>query len=281
MGRLSGKVAVVTGGVSGIGLATVELFIEEGAKVAVGDIQDDIGAALEARFAGNLLYVHTDVTDDSAIEALVAAAVERFGRIDVMFNNAGAPGNRDALIDIDAAGMARTSDLLTHSVVSGHKHAARQFVRQGGGGSIISTSSAAGLEGGWSSAAYTVAKHAVLGVVAQAVTEFGPHRIRSNAICPGITMTPIMAKAFGVDEAEASEFEAYLDGALGKMIPSGRVGWPRDIAECALWLASDASSYVNGAVIPVDGGATAVLMAPIADAMIQAGVDYNKSKGRG
>ena len=96
--------------------------------------------------------------------------------------------------------MARTSDLLTHSVVSGHKHAARQFVKQGGGGSIISTSSAAGLEGGWSSAAYTVAKHAVLGVVAQAVAEFGPHRIRSNAICPGITMTPIMAKAFGVDE---------------------------------------------------------------------------------
>ena len=275
MGKLSGKVAVITGGVSGIGLGTVELFIEQGAKVAVGDIQDDLGAALQARFPNDLIYVHTDVTDDAGIGALVQAAVDRFGKLDIMFNNAGAAGDRAALTEITAEGMARTSALLTTSVVLGHKHAARQFIKQGGGGAIVSTASAAGIEGGWSSAAYTVAKHAVIGVVHQAVAELGPHGIRSNAICPGITMTPIMAQAFGVPAEQASEFEGFLDKRLGTMIPSGRVAYPRDIAETVLFLSSDASSYVNGAVLPVDGGATAVLMAPIADAMIQAGADFN------
>ena len=275
MGRLSGKVAVITGGVSGIGLGTAELFIEEGAKVAVGDIQDDLGAALQARFPNDLIYVHTDVTSDEALGALVQAAVDRFGRLDIMFNNAGAAGDRAALTEISGAGMDRTSSLLTTSVVLGHKHAARQFIKQGSGGSIISTASAAGIEGGWSSAAYTVAKHAVIGVVHQAVAELGPHGIRSNAICPGLTMTPIMAQAFGVPPEKASEFEAFLDKRLGTMIPSRRVAYPRDIANAALFLASDESSYVNGAVLPVDGGATAVLMAPIADAMIQAGADFN------
>ena len=280
MGRLAGKVAVVTGGVSGIGLSTVELFLAEGARVAVGDIQDDLGASLEKRFPGTLIYVHTDVTDDAAIGRLVQAAVDKFGKLDIIFNNAGAPGNRDALIDIDSEGMTHTLALLTSSVVSGHKYAARQFVKQGTGGSIISTSSAAGREGGWSSAAYTIAKHAVLGVVAQAVAELSQHGIRSNAICPGVIMTPIMAKAFGVPEEDAAEFEDFLGARIGKLIPYGRTGLPSDIAKAALFLASDDAEYVNGAVLPVDGGATAVLMAPIADHFIQAGVDYNKMKGK-
>lgn len=275
MGKLSGKVAVITGGVSGIGLGTVELFIEEGAKVAVGDIQDELGAALQARFPNDLIYAHTDVTDDAGVAALVQAAVDRFGRLDIMFNNAGAAGDRAALVDLTEEGIARTLALLTTSVMLGHKHAARQFIKQGSGGAIVSTSSAAGIEGGWSTAAYTVAKHAVIGVVHQAVAELGVHGIRSNAICPGITMTPIMAQAFGVPAAQASEFEAFLDKRLGTMIPSGRVAYPRDMANAVLFLSSDDSSYVNGAVLPVDGGATAVLMAPIADAMIQAGADFN------
>jgi NAD(P)-dependent dehydrogenase (short-subunit alcohol dehydrogenase family) len=281
MGRLAGKVAVITGGVSGIGLGTVELFVAEGAKVAVGDIQDDLGKVLEERFPGQVIYRHTDVTDDAAIGALVQAAVERFGKLDIMFNNAGAPGNRDALVDIDLAGMTQTNALLTNSVVSGHKHAAQQFIKQGTGGSIISTASAAAIQGGWSSAAYTIAKHAVLGVVRQAVVEFGAHGIRSNAVCPGITMTPIMARAFGVSEENASEFEGFLDKRLGKLIPSGRVAYPNDIAEAVLFLASDVSTYVNGVVLPVDGGCSAVMMAPFAEHMIQAGADFNELKKTG
>ena len=281
MGRLAGKVAVVTGGGSGLGLGAVELFVEEGAKVAVGDIQDDLGKAVEARFPDKVVYVHTDVTEDSAIERLVQTAVDRFGKLDIIFNNAGAPGNRDSLVDIDLGGMNDTSALLVNSVVSGHKHAARQFIKQGTGGTIISTASTAAIQGGWSSAAYTITKHAVLGVVRQAVIELGAHGIRSNAICPGITMTPIMARAFGVSEDQASEFESFLDERLGTLIPSGRVAYPKDIAEAVLFLASDASTYVNGVVLPVDGGCSAVMMAPFAERMIQAGADFNELKNGG
>lgn len=278
MGRLQGKVAVVTGGVSGIGLSTVERFVEEGAKVVVGDIQDDLGASLQDRLSGNAIYVHTDVTDESAIENLVQSAAREFGKLDVMFNNAGSPGVRDAMIDLDADGLNRTTALLTNSVVFGHKYAARQFIEQGSGGTIISTSSAAGLQGNWSTAAYTIAKHAVVGIVRQAVAEFAPHNIRSNAICPGLTMTPIMAQAFGVPPEDASEFEAFLSERLGKTIPSGRTAFPVDIANAAVYLASDESSYVNGVILPVDGGTTSIIMANFAEQMIQAGEDFNNRK---
>ncbi len=146
-GLLEGKVAIVTGGASGIGLATVERFVAEGAKVAIADIQDEFGGSIVDRLGDSVLYVHTDVTDESAIEALVAGTVERFGKLDVMFNNAGAGGDRSPILEIGAAGFDRTIALLTGSVLLGHKYAAREFVKQGTGGSIISTASAAGLQG--------------------------------------------------------------------------------------------------------------------------------------
>lgn len=280
MGRLEGKIAAITGGVSGIGLGTVELFVEEGARVAVGDIQDDVGKALEARFPGKVKYVHTDVTSDEAIGALVSGAVDAFGRLDVMFNNAGAPGDQSPILELGEAGLNRTNALLLNSVMFGHKHAARQFIKQGSGGAIISTASAAALEGGWSFAAYTTTKHAVIGIVRQAAAELGPHNIRSNAICPGVIMTPIMANAFGVPPEDASEFEAFLSERIGKLVPAGRAGFPRDIAEAALFLASDGSAYVNGVALPVDGGATAIVTGPFAEVMVQSGADFNKAKGR-
>lgn len=257
-GRLAGKVAVITGGSSGIGLASVELFIAEGARVAVGDIQDDLGAALQARFPKEVVYVHTDVTNDDAVAALVQTAVSRFGKLDVMFNNAGAGGDFAPLTELSSAGLERTLAINTHSVVSGHKHAARQFQKQGTGGSIISTASAAGLQGGWSAAAYTIAKHAVIGIVRQAVAEFGPLGIRSNAICPGVIMTPIMASAFGVPKERSDEFMEFLAKRFANVHPIGRTGRPRDIAEVAAFLASDAAEFMTGAILPVDGGATAV-----------------------
>jgi len=274
-GRLEGKVAVITGGVSGIGLASVELAAAEGARVVVGDIQDDLGNALQDRLKGQVIYQRTNIMDDAAIGALVQTAVDKFGRLDILFNNAGAAGDRSSMVDMDPDGMDRTLILLTRSVSSGHKYAARQFIKQGSGGSIVSTASAAGMQGGWSYAAYTVGKHAVIGVVRQAVAELGRLGIRSNAICPGVIMTPIMAAAFDVPLAQATDFETFLHKRLDATQPSGRLGKPRDIAEVFVFLASDASSYVNGAVIPVDGGATAVTMGSFSVDVVQAANDFN------
>src|SRR5690606_36083312 len=149
---LADKVAVVTGGTSGIGLATVERFVSEGGKVVIADIQDELGASIADRLGEDVAYLRTDVTDEAAIEAVVAHAVERFGRLDVMFNNAGAQGDPAPMVELGSEGFDATLALLTRSVALGHKYAARQFQKQGDGGSIISTASAAGLQGGWSAA---------------------------------------------------------------------------------------------------------------------------------
>ncbi|MHA6668663.1 SDR family NAD(P)-dependent oxidoreductase [Homoserinimonas sp. A447] len=274
MNKLTDKVAIITGGTSGIGLASAELFVAEGARVVVGDIQDDLGAALENKHQGNLVYIHTDVTDDAAVEKLVATAVEKFGKLDVMFNNAGAAGDPASLVDLSADGFDKTLGLLTRSVVSGHKHAARQFQKQGTGGSIISTASAAAIQGGWSSAGYTIAKHAVVGVVRQATVELAPLGIRSNAIAPGIIMTPIMARSFGIPAENAEEFEALLSERLADSQPIGRVGRPEDIAEAAVFLASDSSSFITGVTLSVDGGATAVTQSGFAGIAAQAATDF-------
>lgn len=275
-GLLEGKVAVVTGGTSGIGLATVERFVAEGAKVTIGDIQDDLGASIADRLGENVLYVHTDVTDEAAIEALVAAAVDRFGKLDIIYNNAGAQGDPSTILDVESEGFDKTIALLTRSVLLGHKYAARQFQAQGTGGSIISTASAAGLQGGWSAAGYTIAKHAIVGIVRQAVAELAPLGIRSNAIAPGIIMTPIMARTFGVPVEEAEPFADFLADRLGSTQPLGRTGTADDIAKVATFLASDLAAYVTGVTIPVDGGATAVTQGTFATDVVAAADEYNK-----
>lgn len=276
-GLLTGKVAIVTGGTSGIGLASVKRFIEEGAQVAIADISDDLGASLAAELGDAALYVHTDVTDEGAIEALVAATVERFGTLDVIYNNAGAGGDPSSMLEIGSEGFDKTLALLTRSVVLGHKYAARQFQKQGIGGSIVSTASAAGLQGGWSAAGYTIAKHAVVGVVHQAVAELAPLGIRSNAIAPGIIMTPIMARSFGVPLERAEEFTTFLAGRLGPTQPIGRVGQPEDIADVAVFLASDLSRFMTGTVVPVDGGATAITQGSFAADVAAAAAEFTQS----
>jgi NAD(P)-dependent dehydrogenase (short-subunit alcohol dehydrogenase family) len=273
-GLLEGKVAIVTGGTSGIGLASVERFVAEGAKVAIADIQDELGETIANRLGDSVVYIHTDVMDEKSIEALVADTVSRFGKLDVMYNNAGAGGDQASLLNIESAGFDRTLALLTRSVVLGHKFASRQFQAQGTGGSIITTASAAGLQGGWSAASYTIAKHAITGIVRQAVAELAPLGIRSNAIAPGIIMTPIMARTFGVPMEEAVEFAAFLSDRLGGTQPIGRVGQADDIAKVATFLASDLSDYVTGVVIPVDGGATAVTQGTFAADVVTAAADY-------
>lgn len=275
-GLLEGKVAIVTGGSSGIGLATVERFVSEGAKVAIADIQDELGESIADRLGESVLYVHTDITEEEAIEALVGATVDRFGKLDVMHNNAGAQGDPSPITEITAAGFDKTIALLTRSVLLGHKYAARQFQAQGTGGSIISTASAAGLQGGWSAAGYTIAKHAIVGIVRQAVAELAPLRIRSNAIAPGIIMTPLMARSFGVPLEEAVTFADFLAERLGPTQPIGRTGTADDIAKVATFLASDLSSYVTGATIPVDGGATAITQGTFATEVVAAAAEFNE-----
>ncbi|MEU2599885.1 glucose 1-dehydrogenase [Streptomyces hirsutus] len=274
-GLLDGKVAIITGGASGIGRASVERFVAEGAKVVIADIQDELGASIADRLGDAALYARTDVTDEAAIEALVATTVERFGKLDVMFNNAGAQGDASPITELSAAGFDKTLALLTRSVVLGHKYAARQFQAQGTGGSIVTTASAAGLQGGWSAAGYTIAKHAIVGVVRQAVAELAPLGIRSNAIAPGIIMTEIMARTFGVPLEEADGFSAFLADRLGSTQPLGRVGFPEDIAKAAVFLASDLSDYVTGTVIPVDGGATSITQGTFATEVVAAAQEYN------
>lgn len=274
MPRLEGKVAIITGGVSGIGLASVEAFIEEGARVVVGDVQDTLGQELERRFPGVVFYQHCDVREEAAIESLVQSAVREFGKLDVMFNNAGAGGDPSPILELTGTGLDDAFAMLTRSVLAGHKYASRQFIKQGSGGSVISTSSAAGIEGGWHAAAYTISKHAVIGVVRQAVVELGRHGIRSNAICPGVILTPILTRTFGVSMDKSEAFLDFLGGRLGPSQPAGRLGLPRDIAEVAVFLASDASSYVNGAVIPVDGGCTAVTMGTFGRDVVAAAQEF-------
>lgn len=271
---LADKVAVVTGGTSGIGLATVERFASEGAKVVIADIQDELGASIADRLGEDVAYLRTDVTDEAAIEAVVAYAVERFGRLDVMFNNAGAQGDPAPMVELGSEGFDATLALLTRSVALGHKYAARQFQKQGGGGSIISTASAAGLQGGWSAAGYTIAKHAVVGVVRQAVAELAPLGIRSNAIAPGVIMTPIMARSFGVPMEKSDEFTEFLAARLGPTQPIGRVGQPDDIAKAATFFASDLSEFVTGVVLPVDGGATAITQGTFASEVVAAAQEF-------
>jgi NAD(P)-dependent dehydrogenase (short-subunit alcohol dehydrogenase family) len=273
-GRLAGKVAIVTGAASGIGKATAELFVAEGAKVVAADISDEQGAALQQAHEGNLLYVHTDVTNEADIEAVVARAVSQFGKLDIMFNNAGAQGDPSPILELSSEGFDKTLALLLRSVVLGTKYAGRQFIAQGTPGSIVNTASAAGLQGNWSAPSYTIAKHAIVGVVRQAASELGAHGIRSNAIAPGVIRTPIMARSFGVPMEESDKFSAFLEEKLGSTQPIGRLGLPEDIAEAALWLGSDASSFVTGIVLPVDGGSTSVYAGSFATDVVAAAGEY-------
>ncbi|MET7356276.1 SDR family NAD(P)-dependent oxidoreductase [Streptomyces mirabilis] len=272
---LDGKVAIITGGTSGIGLASVRRFLDDGAKVVVGDIRDDLGTALVGEFGDSVDYIHTDVTDEESIRSLVDGAVARFGRLDVMFNNAGANLDQSAMIDIDADGFDRSIALLTRSVLLGHKYASRQFRSQGGGGSIVTTASIAGLQGGWGGASYTIAKHAVLGVIRQAVVELSSLEVRSNAIAPGVILTPILARTFGVAPEKAAPFADFLAARLGPGQPLGRMGTADDIAKVAAFLASDLSSFVTGTVIPVDGGSTAITQSSFAGDIVAAVEAFN------
>ena len=254
-GRLAGKVALITGGCSGIGLGAVELFVAEGAKVVAADIQDEKGAMLEKRFPDAVRYAHCDVTVEANIAAACALAKSAFGGLDVLFNNAGHAGMPGGVETMTAEGWDAIFAVLVRGPALGMKHA-RPLMLERGGGSIINTASIAGLQAGWGPLAYSTAKCAVIHMSRCAAAELSPHKIRVNAICPGLIATSIFGTALGMARDGADQMAAMVaqNAAIAQPVP--KAGLPHDIAAAALYLASDDSAFVSGTHIVVDGAIT-------------------------
>jgi NAD(P)-dependent dehydrogenase (short-subunit alcohol dehydrogenase family) len=232
-----------------MGRGTVERFLEEGAAVVVADVNLARGEELMAERrnrgdADRVRFTRADVADEGDVAALVGLAVEVFGRLDVMFNNAGIGGAFGPITELEVDAWDETFAIDVRSVFLGIKHAARAMIGAGRGGSIINTASIAGLTAGAGPQAYSAAKAAVANLSQSAALELAPHRIRVNAICPGVIYTPLMHLG---DEAAADEWVSRLQPWPGR-------GEPRHIAGAALWLASDDSEFVTGQNIVVDGG---------------------------
>ncbi len=247
--RLEGKTAIVTGGASGMGLATVHRWLDEGASVVCGDLNVDNGRALQAAVAergraDRFRFTRTDVTVEDDVAAMTELAVEAFGRLDVVFNNAGSGGAFGPITEQEVDAWDQTFAILVRSVFLGIKHAARVMIPQGTGGSIVNTASVAGLGGGGGPQGYSAAKAAVINLTETTAIELAPHRIRVNAICPGIIFTPLM---HGGHEAQAEEVIDELQPWPGR-------GEGDDIAAMATFLASDESTFVTGQKHVVDGG---------------------------
>ncbi|HEX5378661.1 MAG TPA: SDR family oxidoreductase [Phenylobacterium sp.] len=254
-GRLDGKVAVITGGVSGIGLGTVELFVAEGAKVVAADIQDEKGAMLEKRFPGKVKYAHCDVTREAEIEAALKLAESEFGGLDILFNNAGISDRMTTITEITADGWSWIFDILVRGPALGMKHAVPLMLKRGGG-SIINTASIAGLQAGWGPIAYSTAKAGVIHMSRSAAAQLSPQGIRVNAICPGLIATSIFGASVGLPREVADQMAAQVAQNAQVAQPVKKPGLPEDIAQAALYLASDASAFVTGTHLVVDGGIT-------------------------
>lgn len=255
MGRLEGKVAIITGGASGIGAATARLFIDEGASVLIADLQDDKGGELAETLGSQSDYLHADVSRERDVEALVGRAIEDHGRLDCMFNNAGIAGPTGPIESVDVKGFDEAVGVLLRGVFLGIKHAAPVMKRQGSG-SIISTASVAGLRTGYGNHIYSAAKAGVIQLTRSVAMELGESGLRVNCICPGFIPTPMIGRARGLTIAEADGKLEEIRESFTSAQPLRRPGDPSDIAKAALWLASDDSSFVNGHALVVDGGVT-------------------------
>lgn len=253
MGRVEGKVAVVTGGASGFGAATARLMAAEGASVVVADVQDDLGRAVAEELGGAAVFRHTDVSVEEDVAAAVDTAVSRFGRLDIMFNNAGIVGAVGPIDEIPLDEYEFTMSVLLRSVFLGMKHAAR-VMKQQESGVILSTSSIAGVMGGLGPHVYAAAKSAVIGLTRNVAAELGPWGVRAVAIVPGNHATAMTADvALGDHTAVEQAVESFK---VRKTPLQGRPGLAADIAHAALWLASDDAGFVSGTAIVVDGGLT-------------------------
>jgi len=251
---LNKKVAIVTGGCSGIGRGTVSVLHRAGAQVACVDIQDEKGEALARELGERVLYVHADVTSEEEVAAAFGRVVQRFGGIDVLFNNAGAaePLGSDPF---DLAIFEGAQKLLVHSVVLGMKYAVPQMVGRGGG-SIVNTASIAGMQAGYGPFAYSVAKGAVIHLSRVAAAALAQHGIRVNAICPGLIPTSIFGRALGESIADADQRAREISERAHGWQPIRIAGSPEDIGNAVAYFASDLSRFVTGQFLAVDGGIT-------------------------
>ncbi|MCR9279325.1 MAG: SDR family oxidoreductase [Pseudomonadaceae bacterium] len=250
--RLNGKTAIITGGASGMGRSTAMKFLDEGASVLIADFNAETGAETlaEATSRGHgerVRFIATDVAKEADIEAMIQTAIDAFGQLDIVFNNAGVGGAIGPLVETTVESWDYTMDVLAKGVFLGIKHAARVMIEQGIGGSIINTASIAGLSGDSGPLVYSAAKAAVINMSKSAAVELAPAKIRVNAICPGLIATPLAAGS-KLDQAR----ERYATAQ-----PWPEYGDGEHIAGAALFLASDDSRFVTGEHIVVDGGLSA------------------------
>ena len=253
-GRLEGKVAVVTGGCSGIGLATVRRFAEEGAKVVVGDLDDVAGEALAEEIGG--AYVHCDVAAKDDVDRLFATAKEKFGRLDIAFNNAGiSPPEDDSILDTDLDAWRRVQEVNLTSVYLCCK-AALPYMLEQKSGSIINTASFVAVMGAATSQiSYSASKGGVLSMTRELGVQFARDGIRVNALCPGPVNTPLLKELFAKDEERAARRLVH--------VPMGRFGEPEEMANAVLFLASDESSFMTASTFLVDGGISGAYVTPL------------------
>jgi NAD(P)-dependent dehydrogenase (short-subunit alcohol dehydrogenase family) len=251
MGKLTGKIAVVTGAGSGIGAASARALADDGAQVACADINEaaaeatakDIGAA-----GGEAFAVEVDVTDPASNADMVAAVKDRYGALHVAHLNAGV-ATMGSVMDIDVDEWDRVMAINLRGVFLGMKETSRG-IADSGGGSIVVTSSGAGLMGGGRMGTYCATKFGVIGLVKCAAVDLAPHNIRVNAVCPGVIDTPILGPIHGNQD---------MLGLFGQGHPIGRVGQPSEVGRLVAFLASDDASFITGGAYPVDGGITAAL----------------------
>lgn len=256
MPRLQGKVAVITGATSGIGLRTAEIFVAEGAKVVIAGRRATEGNALADRLGAACSFLQTDVTEEAQMQALIAHALGRFDRIDCLFNNAGGPAQTGGIEVLDVARFDAAMATLVRSVMLGMKHVAPHMKKQGSG-SIINNGSIAGRLAGFSSSVvYGAAKAAVIHLTKCAAMELGESGVRVNSISPGAIATGIFGKALGLSTEAAEKTPAVMREIYKSAQPIPRAGLPEDIAHAAVFLASDESSFINGHDLVIDGAIT-------------------------
>lgn len=249
--QLDGKIALITGGSSGIGRETAVLFAQHGASLAIADLNPEGGQEtiqMIRKAGGTAVFIQTDVAQAAQVENMVNEVVGQYGRLDIAFNNAGIEGAPVRTIDVTEAEFDQIMAVNAKGVWLCLKYEIQQMLRQGGG-TIVNTASVAGLIGAHSMPAYAASKHAVVGLTRTAAVEYARKGIRVNAVCPAIIRTAMVERAI----AQLPQLE---HGAIQNN-PSRRLGDPREVAEAVLWLASDAASFTNGATLTVDGGLTA------------------------